>query len=237
MVSSVAETTERAGTPANHSLTLERGLRVLRVLAEHPEGLSVSALAAEMDTHRAGIYRLLGPLLDQRLVVRDAGGRHTLGVGLIELASRVRSRLQAAARPELQRLADELEATTALTLRDHDEALVALVVEPRGTDMHITYRVGLRHPIDIAASGIAILAGSQPLPGERESVVEARRLGWARSSGELLPGTSGVGAPIRTGDGDTHAAVSAVWLNPRDETRAGEAVMAAAKAIAAAIGS
>jgi DNA-binding IclR family transcriptional regulator len=233
----VADTTERPGSPANHSLTLERGLRVLRVLAEHPDGLSVSALAAEMETHRAGIYRLLGPLMDQRFVVRDATGRHTLGVGLIELASQVRARLQQAARPELQRLADHLEATTALTLRDSDEALVALVVEPRGTDMHITYRAGIRHPIDIAASGIAILAGSPPLPGEREAVVEARRRGWATSRGELLKGTTGVGAPIRTGEGEAQAAVSAVWLNPRDEVEAGEQVLATANAIAAAIGS
>ena len=228
----MASTPERTASSANHSLTLERGLRVLRVLSEHPDGLSVSALAAEMETHRAGIYRLLGPLLEQRLVVRDADGRHTLGVGLIELASRVRSRLQQAARPELQRLADEMEATTALTIRDTDEALVLLVVEPRATDMHITYRAGLRHPLDVAASGIAILSGS----GERPAVTDARMRGWATSSGELLRGTSGVGAPIRTGEGDAQAAISAVWLNQRDEVVAGHQVMAAADAIAAAIG-
>jgi DNA-binding IclR family transcriptional regulator len=235
MVTAVAETSERVSS-ANHSLTLERGLRVLRVLAEHPDGLSVSALANEMETHRAGIYRLLGPLMDQRLVVRDASGRHTLGVGLIELASRVRSRLQFAARPEMQRLADALEATTALTVRDAGEALVALVVEPRQTDMHITYRAGLRHPLDIAASGIAILAGSPPLPGERDEVVEARERGWARSQGELLKGTTGVGAPIRTGDAEAQAAISAVWLNARDLEAAGELTLAAAKRIAAALG-
>ncbi len=232
----MAATPDRTASPANHSLTLERGLRVLRVLAEHPDGLSVSALAAEMETHRAGIYRLLGPLVEQRLVVRDAAGRHTLGVGLIELASRVRSRLQQVARPELQRVADQMEATVALTVRDADEALVLLVIEPRATDMHITYRAGLRHPLGIAASGIAILAGSPPLPGERDAVVEARARGWAYSTGELLPGTTGVGAPILTGEGETQAAVSAVWLSARDDEQAGQQVMAAANAIAAAIG-
>jgi DNA-binding IclR family transcriptional regulator len=237
MVSAVADAPPRpGGAAAHHSLTLERGLRVLRVLAEHPDGLSVSALAAELDTHRAGIYRLLGPLMDQRFVVRDASGRHTLGVGLIELASRVRSRLQHAARPELQRLADQLEATTALTVRDADEALVVLVVEPRGTDMHITYRAGLRHPLDVAASGIAILAGSAPRSGEREAVVAARARGWADSHGELLQGTTGVGAAILAGDGDAQAAISAVWLLSRDLEDAGRRTRAAADAIAAALG-
>ena len=67
-------------------------------------------------------------------------------------------------------------------------------------------------------------------------MTEARGRGWAMSSGELLRGTTGVGAPIRTGEGDAQAAISAVWLNQRDDVAAGQQVMAAAEAIAAAIG-
>ena len=173
---------------SDRSLTLERGLRLLHIIGEHPEGLSVSALATVMRTHRASVYRLLRPLADQRLVVRDVNGRHTLGVGVIELASRVWPRLQAAARPEMRALADGLGATTALTLRDAGEALVVLVVEPRGSGMHLTYRPGMRHTLDVAASGIAMLAGGPPLPGERDAVVLARQRGWACSSGEFLAG-------------------------------------------------
>jgi DNA-binding IclR family transcriptional regulator len=50
------------------SLTLQRGLRVLRVLSEHPEGMTVSELAGALGTHRAGIYRLLSVHLSERLV-------------------------------------------------------------------------------------------------------------------------------------------------------------------------
>ena len=57
---------------AGGSLTLRRGLRLLHVLAEHPDGLSISQLAAELDTHRAGVYRLLAPLIDERFVQRLA---------------------------------------------------------------------------------------------------------------------------------------------------------------------
>jgi DNA-binding IclR family transcriptional regulator len=218
---------------ADRSITLERGLRILAVLAEHPNGLSVSEVAGALGTHRAGIYRLLKPLLDERLVHRDEEGRHTLGVGLIELASHVRPQLQIIAIPELQRLADNLKATTALTLRDGSEAVVAAVVEPRSTDMHVAYRTGLRHPLDVAASGLAILAGSRPQSGEREEVQDARRRGWSRSAGELLVGVTGVAAPIIIGRQDAPASISAVWIEPRDDEAAAMQVMQSADAIAA----
>ena len=77
-----------------------------RSLARHPDGLSVSELAAALDTHRAAVYRLLGPLGDHHLVRREPDGRFTLAPGLIELAAGVRPRLQEVAEPVLQRLAD-----------------------------------------------------------------------------------------------------------------------------------
>jgi DNA-binding IclR family transcriptional regulator len=211
------------------SLTLERGLRVLRVLAEHPEGMTVSELADALGTHRAGIYRLLGPHLDARLVWRRAD-RYFLGAGLVELASRVQPRLQEVAGPVLQSLADELRATAALTVRDGDDAAVVLDVRsPRNADLHITYRPGLRHPVSVAASGIAILAASPPRRSERREVGEARQRGWSASTGELLPEASGVAAPVPAAD--PSAAVSAVWIGDRDDARMARSVIAAAVAI------
>jgi DNA-binding IclR family transcriptional regulator len=217
------------------SLTLERGLRVLRVLSEHPEGMTVSQLADAFGTHRAGIYRLLGPHLAERLVWRR-GDRYFLGAGLVELASRVQPRLQEVAGPLLQALADDLVATAALTVRDGEDAAVVLDVRsPRSADMHITYRPGLRHPVSIAASGIAILAGGSPRPSARAEVGEARRCGWARSSGELLPGATGVAAPVGVAGAEPDAAVSAVWIGERDEPAMARAVVRAARALADAL--
>lgn len=216
--------------PPSSSLTLERGLRVLRVLAAHPEGMTVSELAAALGTHRAGIYRLLGPHLSERLV-RRREDRYFLGTGLVELASRVQPRLQEAAGPLLQALADELTATAALTVRDGEDAAVVLDVRsPRHADMHITYRPGLRHPVAIAASGIALLAGGPPRPSERAEVTLARERGWSRSEGELLPGTTGVAAPA----GDW-GAVSAVWIGGRDEPAMARAAIATARALTDAL--
>lgn len=221
--------------PEGYSLTLDRGLRLLRVLAEQPDGLTVSELADELGTHRASVYRLLGPLTAHRLVVRGADGRYAPGLGLLELASAVRSRLQEVAVRELRILADRLQATTALTIRDGDEAVVAAVVEPSGTAMHIAYRPGLRHALDRAAPGLAILAAGPPLPGERQEITRARGRGWALSSGELLPGATGVGVPILVPGQDTEASISAVWVDPRDEAAMAALVVRTAHTIAAAL--
>jgi DNA-binding IclR family transcriptional regulator len=231
----VALTSEQARTLSSGSLTLERGLRVLRVLAEHDDGLSVSDLARRLSTHRAGVYRLLGPLADQRLVSRGADGRFRLGIGLVELASGVSARLQEIAAPELQALADEVGATTALTLRDGEQAVVASVCEPRHSDMHIAYRAGLRHRLDQAASGIAILAAGPPEPGERPAVAQARERGWSYSTGELLAGASGVGAAIAPPDGGADASISTVWIDERDAAATAERLLATAERIAAAL--
>jgi len=219
-----------ASSSSSSSLTLQRGLRVLRVLSAHPEGMTVSELAAALGTHRAGIYRLLQPHLTERLV-RRRDDRYFLGAGLVELASRVQPRLREVAGSLLQALADELTATTALTVRDGEDAAVVLDVRsPRHANMHITYRPGLRHPVAIAASGIAILAGGPARDSERGEVTTARERGWSRSTGELLPGATGVAAPV----GDA-AAVSAVWIGERDEPAMARVVIATARSLADAL--
>jgi DNA-binding IclR family transcriptional regulator len=143
----------------------------------------------------------------------------------------VEPHLQEVAEPALQELADALRATTALTIRDANDAVVLLVRAPATTEMHLAYRSGLRHPLSVAASGIAILAGNPARDGERPEVTVARARGWARSTGELLPGATGVGAPIVGSSGDAQAAVSAVWVDDRDE----EAMAAAVRDTAALI--
>ena len=214
---------------------MRRGLRVLRLLADHPDGLTVSELADALMTHRAGIYRLLGPLTEERLVVRGPGGRHLLGLGLLELASAVRPRLQEVAARTLRSLADELRATTALTIRDGADAVVAVVAEPSGTDMHIAYRPGLRHSVELAAPGLAILAAGARQPGERPEVQVTRERGWALTSGEILPGASGVAVAITAPGDPTEASISAVWIDQRAPEPQAEAVMRAARTIAAAL--
>ena len=112
--------------------TLDRGLRVLELLAETPDGKPVAELAGALGVHRAIVYRLLATLEGHALVARAGDGRFRLAAGLVALARGVSPRLQAAALPELTRLAEDVGATATLTVADGEEA-VALAVVSRAT--------------------------------------------------------------------------------------------------------
>jgi DNA-binding IclR family transcriptional regulator len=205
------------------SLTLSRGLRLLRIVCESSDGVSVTDAAAALKTHRQGIYRLLRPLLEQRFVVRGADNRYRPGLGLMELITAIRPRLQQLAAPRLAALADELRATSLLLIRDGDDAVLIFVAEPRDAGMHLAFRPGTRYKLDQGAAGVALLSGEPARSEERIAVSEARVRGYALTSGELWPGVTGVAAPISHA-GLVEATVSAMWTGERDPTAAGEAI-------------
>jgi DNA-binding IclR family transcriptional regulator len=144
---------------AETSQTLDRGLRVLKLLADTDHGLTVTELAAKLGVNRTVVYRLLATLEQHSLVRRDLGGRARVGLGVLGLAHQVHPLLREAALPALRALAEDIGATAHLTLVDGTEALAVAVVEPTWTDYHVAYRTGFRHPLDRGAAGRAILAG------------------------------------------------------------------------------
>ena len=200
---------DRSDPPGSFSLTLDRGLRLLDILArpENAVGMTVTALAAALGMSRTAAYRLLGTLEAHGYVVRLAGGRVRLGYAVTRLAAAVAPLVRAAATPVLRRLADELGATAHLTLVDGDAALAVVVVEPTWTDVHVAYRPGTRHALDLGAAGRAILHGREH--GD----------GWVASHGELQPGAYGVAAPLPTGG--VEGSVGVVALTALDDARVG----------------
>jgi DNA-binding IclR family transcriptional regulator len=192
------------------SQTLDRGLTVLSLLAAHPDGLTAAELAVELATARAVVYRLLRTLDAHRLVSR-LDNRYVLGIGIAELASRLRPRLQTMVLPILRRLSEQTSSTALLSVAEDDQVLVLLVEEPPQSLLHLAIRQGARRPLTIGADGVAILAGRPPASGDTEDIELARRRGYALTTGALTPGAVGVAAPIRTSDWAT-ASIGVVQL-------------------------
>ena len=207
--------------PAETSQTLDRGLRVLDVLSDSPDGLTVTELAARLEVNRTVVYRLVSTLELHALVRKDARGRLHVGLGVLRLASAVQPILRDLAMPVLRRLAEAVGCTAHLTITDGDEALALAVVEPTWTDFHVSYRVGSRHPLSQGAAGKAILLGREP-----------GGAAYAVTSGELQPGARGLAAPVRGVDG-LEASVGIVTLGDLAVDAVGPLVAAAADEVAA----
>jgi len=210
---------------AETSQTLDRGLRVLAVLAGHPSGLTITELAASVGVNRTVVYRLVTTLEQHGLARRDAAGRLHVGLGVLALARGLQPVLREVANPVLRRLAEDLGATAHLTLVDGGEALAIAVVEPSWTDYHVAYRVGARHPLDQGAAGRAILLGRE-IGGGAEP--DDR---FVRTVGELQPGARGLASPVLGIEG-LEASVGIVTLGDLDADTAGPRVAAAAAEVA-----
>lgn len=209
------------------SQTLDRGLAVLWLLAEHGDGLTAGELADRLSTARAVVYRLLRTLEAHRLIGR-AGSRYVLGFGVAELASHLRPRLQATVLPILRQLSGQTNSTALLSVADGDQAMVLIAEEPPQSTFHLALRQGSRHPLAVGADGVAILAGRPPAADDADDIVQARKAGYALSIGALQTGAIGVAAPIATSEWAT-ASIGVVQLGVElaDESLP-EAVMAAA---------
>lgn len=210
---------ERGGETAQ---TLDRGLRLLHLVADAPEGLTITEAATRLGVGRAVVYRLIGALAEHGMVRRDGSGRLRLGGGVLHLARRAQPLLAEGAMPALRRLAEQAGATAHLTVVEGGECVALAVVEPSWTAFHVAYRTGSRHPLDRGAAGRAILAG------------RAGRSGPVATSGELQAGAYGVAAPV-LGVPGLEASVGVVALAPLDAAAVGEQVLAAANAIGHAL--
>jgi len=219
-----------------HSQTLDRGIRLLIAIAEAPTPLDLQQISAKLDVHRSIAYRLVRTLEHHGLVRLLPDGRYEPDLALAALSASVRRPLQSAAMPELTRLAAAAGATAFLAVRQADEVVTVASVEPPHVAAHVAYRPGTRHRVDRGAPGLAILAGEPMRAGERPEVERARRLGYATSSGEVVPGLSSVAAPIIRGSGDVAGAVALVFLHESQDINAiGAMVVVAATNIGAAV--
>lgn len=205
---------------AETSQTLDRGIRVLMVLAAAPQGLSVTALSEALGINRTVVYRLVSTLEQHALVRRDGQGRLHVGLGVLHLATAVQPVLRDVAIPVLRQLAERVGCTAHLTVAEGDEALALAVIEPSWTDFHVSYRVGARHPLTRGAAGRAILLLRQE-----------GGPAYVATSGELEPGARGLAAPVR-GVSGLEASIGVVTLVDMDVATIGPLVTEAAERLA-----
>jgi len=210
--------------------TLERGLHLLRALAERSAtGWRLTDLAAHCGLDHATAHRLLGCLERNRLARRRADRHYAPGPMLFELglAYPPLAQFQAACRPALLRLAREPGGTAFIYLRSGDD-FVCLARHGNAPVRGLSVEVGTRRPLAVSAPGIAMLL-ALPKPEQARVLAanmrQVRRFGDVRvrsvervlrrsrraraalNLGDIVPGLWSFGVPILDASGAPFASL------------------------------
>lgn len=224
---------------ASGAQTVRRALALLRLIACGQErGVRLVDLERMSGLNRPTVHRLLKTLVQEEAVEQDPETRRYLigqEVTLLGLARTRRFPLLTLADPYLSELADQVGDTVFLSIRHgHDSICIG-----RRTGRHpiqvLSIEVGVRRPLGVGVSGVALLASLDAdesvslvrsnaarleVLGERvEDVIarveKARKEGLAHAPAGLMPGTSAVAVPILSGKQEALGAITVTAMAER----------------------
>jgi DNA-binding IclR family transcriptional regulator len=214
----------------SHVQSVDRAISVLEYLSRN--GLSgVTEIANLLNIHKSTAYRIVATLEARGLVEQDPESeKYQLGFGLVSLASSVTAEMDIVrrARPICDRLSDDLEETTTITMLEGDDPVVVYQSISSSSVLGVDW-TGSETPIHCTAAGKIYLAH---MPERRVRRIIARDLealteytitdravlqrqledivrdGFAFTIDELEIGLVAVGAPIYAIDGHVVAVIS-----------------------------
>lgn len=211
---------------------IERMMSLLDTLAGHSAPVNLKQLALQTKLHPSTAHRILGVMVDNRLVDRVEPGTYRLGIRLLELGNLVKSRISVRqeALPYMQALHQELGETVNLSVRHDDEVVYIERTAASNSMIRVVQIIGARAPLHITAVGKIFLAedgvekfsqytrrtglpkytentltDSECLTRELEKI---RRQRYALDNEEAEKGVSCIGAGIYNNEGKLVAGLS-----------------------------
>ncbi|QDT28043.1 Transcriptional regulator KdgR [Gimesia panareensis] len=143
---------------------LERGLDVLELLNQVPEGLGISELATRLSLNKNAVFRITHTLTDRNYLERDPVTKRfrlstrLLSLGLPQVGD---VSLVEVALPVMRELRDATRETVQLGIGVGDEGVIIEQVSGLHP-LRIAVDIGLRFPLHNNAPGKVILASQSP---------------------------------------------------------------------------
>lgn len=234
---------------AEISKTADQALTVLLAISERGPR-TPAQLASELRMNRTVVHRLVHTLHQRGFVVRQENG-YVPGTILVRLAEHVQPELRSRGRAAMLRLAEVVDETVVMHIRDGEDAVVLEQVVAESHLVRVEHKAGSRHPLVLGASGRAILAflGNAAIDkivrrhDEPEAIKRrlegVRQLGYALSHDELQQGVHGLAAPVFDNTGNAVASMALLTPTTRsnDLPRHTDALLAAAAELSKSLGS
>jgi len=239
---------------------IARMLKLLDVLAEHPEPLGLKQVAQYTGLHPSTAHRILSAMASDRLVDRIEPGSYRLGMRLLELGNLVKMRINVRemALPVMRELHAQIGETVNLSVRHDDEIVYVERTSSGRSAMRVVHVIGARAALHITAAGKLFLleegfaklreyarrtglAGHTrnsltSLPLLERELERIQRQGWATDAEEAEIGVRCVAAAVRDDAGVLIAALSISSPADRMKPAWGQLVKDSAERIAHAIG-
>ena len=211
---------------------IERMMKLLDVLALHPDPVPLKQLAAETGLHPSTAHRILGAMTGSGFVERSDAGAYRLGIRLLELGSLVKSRisLRETAMAAMLRLHATTGESVNLGIRAGDEIVYVERTSSGRSSVRVVHIVGARAPLHTTATGKLFLVEDGPqkvkeyarrtsLPGTTPTSIttlsalekdldKVRRHGVAYDMDEVENGVRCIAAGIRDDSGELVAGLS-----------------------------
>src|SRR5690606_10440794 len=198
---------------------IARAAAIMRVLGANPQGLSLGAIAQQVELPRSTVQRIVNALETEELAESMGGNRgFRLGPELGRLIYQTQIDIISAVRPLLEELSTQLQESVLLCGLEHDQVIVIdRIVAER--ELRVVFPVGiLRVPIHTTASGKAflasmtndqvrtllpeVLASKTTKNGDKKSLLaeldEIRQTGIATEFDQYIEGMAGFSVALET---------------------------------------
>lgn len=239
---------------------IARMMKLLDVLAEHPEPLGLKQIAQISGLHPSTAHRILAAMSAGRMVERSEPGGYRLGLRLLELGNLVRTRISVRelALPVMRELNAQTGETVNLSVRQDDEIVYVERTSSSRSAMRVVHGIGTRALLHVTAAGKLFLlqdgaarlreyAKRTGLSGHTKNTLATlallerdleriQRQGYAADNEEAELGVRCVAAPIRDDSGTLIAALSLSTPADRMKPQWGPLVKESAEKIARALG-
>lgn len=146
---------------------IARAAEVMRALGKNPQGMSLAAIAQEVDLPRSTVQRIINALTEEMLVEHAGpGGGVRLGPALGQLIYQTQTDIISLTRPYLQELAEQLQESVCLSSLSGDRASIIdrLVAE---RELRVVFPIGIHAPAYATSAG-KVLLSELPDAGIRE---------------------------------------------------------------------
>jgi IclR family transcriptional regulator, KDG regulon repressor len=239
---------------------IARMMNLLDALSRHSSPVNLKQLATETALHPSTAHRILGVMVENRLVDRIEPGTYRLGIRLLELGTLVKSRISVRqeALPHMQQLHQQLGETVNLSVRHDDEVVYVERTAAGNSMMRVVQIIGARAPLHITAVGKLFLSADAPeqvaayaersglarytentysdLSSLQRDLDQVRQRGFAYDEEEAEKGVSCIGAGIYNDEGRLVAGLSVSAPSDRLDKKWAVQVRQTADRISRAIG-